>query len=125
MSAQPVDTTAPVQYMRVSVNGQELALQLFAYIPQVTTPLPATTAVALGNTLTLSPVVTDAVSYQWQKSADGTTWTSINGATSMSFTKASVTANDAGQYRLAYRQNNGAGGNGTTLFSTPTAVSIT
>jgi len=125
VSAQPVDTTAPVQYMRVSVNGQELALQLFAYIPQVTTPLPATTAVALGNTLALSPVVTDAVSYQWQKSADGTTWTSINGATSMSFTKASVTANDAGQYRLAYRQNNGAGGNGTTLFSTPTAVSIT
>lgn len=123
-AANPVDTSVQL-YLRVAVNGQELALAVSPYVPQYTTQSPASLSVAAGATLTISPVVTEAVSYQWQKSTDGTNWTSISGATSMTYTKASVTADDAGQYRLAARQNNGTGGNGPNIFSAVTTVTVT
>lgn len=124
-TAAPVDTTYPI-YKRVAMGGVEVAMTVYPYIPQWTTKAPSTVSVAAGGTLTLAPVVTEAVSYQWQKSTDsGATWTSISGATSMTYTKASVTADDAGQYRLGARQTNGMGGNGTTVFGDVTTVTIT
>lgn len=124
-AAQPVDTSAPVLFMRVAVNGQELAMPVYAFVPQFTTAAPSALSVAAGGTLSISPVVTDAVSYQWQKSTDGgSTWTSINGATSMAYSKASVTAADAGQYRLVVRTNNGSGVNGTNVNGSATTVTI-
>lgn len=124
-AAAPVDTTYPI-YKRVAMGGVEVAMTVYPYIPQWTTKAPATLSVAAGGTLTIAPVVTEAVSYQWQKSTDsGATWTSINNATSLTYTKASVTADDAGQYRLGARQTNGMGGNGTTVFGDVTTVTIT
>lgn len=115
----------PVRFMRVNIAGQELAMPIYAWKPVMTTQNPATLSVATGGTLTLAPVVTEAVSYVWQKSTDGTTWTAISGATSSTYTKASVTSDDAGQYRLAYRSNNGVGGNGITMFGPVTTVTVT
>lgn len=42
---------------------------------------------------------TGALTYQWQKSISGT-WTNISGATSSTFTIASVATSDAGDYRV-------------------------
>lgn len=122
---EPVHPNA-VRYMRINVGGQELALELKAWKPIFTTSNPATLSVATGGTLTLTTVVTDAISQQWQKSTDsGTTWTSINGATAVVLTIAGVTAADAGQYRLAVRANNGSGGDGITTYGNVTIVTIT
>lgn len=125
-AAAPVDTTYPI-YKRVAMGGVEVAMTVYPYIPQWTTKAPATLSVAAGGTLTISPVVTEAVSYQWQKSTDGgTTWASIANAKSMTYTKTGVTADDAGTYRLAARQTNGMGGDGTTVFAADvTTVTIT
>lgn len=114
-----------VRFMRVSVGGQELAMPLFAWKPVFTTQPPATLSVAAGGTLTLAPVATDAQSQQWQKSTDGTNWTNVSGATGQTYTKTGVTVDDAGQYRLAVRSNNGSGGNGITSYSSVTTVTIT
>lgn len=117
----------PVSWMRVNVAGQELAFPLYAWKPVFTTQPAATVTVAAGGTLTLTAVVTDAVSYQWQKSTDsGTTWTNVSGATAATYTKASVTAaDDAGQYRLIARSNNGTGGTGINFYSNVSTVNVT
>lgn len=121
----PVEAT-PVLYMRMNINGQEMAVPVYAYVPRFTTSNPATLSVAAGSPLTLSPVVVDAVSQQWQKSTDsGSTWANISGATAQTLTIASAAAGDAGQYRLAVRSNNGSGGAGTTTFGPVTTVTIT
>lgn len=124
-AATPVEST-PVTYMRMDIRGQQLAVPVFAFVPQFTTQPASTVSVATGGTLTLTAVVTDAVSYQWQKSTDsGATWTSISGATTATYTKASVTSADAGQYRLVARANNGTGGNGTNYYSNVSTVTVT
>ncbi|QCW23892.1 putative EPS-depolymerase [Pantoea phage vB_PagS_AAS21] len=121
----PVDTTYPI-YTRIAMGGVEVAVVAYPYIPQWTTKAPATVSVAAGGALSIAPTVIEAVSYQWQKSTDGgSTWNAINGATSMTYTKAAVTADDAGMYRLGARQTNGMGGNGTTVFGETTTVTIT
>lgn len=129
VASQPVDSSTPVQFMRVSVNGQELAMPIYAFIPKYTTNTPTTLSVATGDTLTLTTVVTDAVAYQWQLSTDnGTTWTNISGATSQVYSKTSVTSSDSGRYRLSSRSNNGSGGAGATTgtsYSNVTTVTIT
>lgn len=122
-AANPVDTSAAV-YVRIAINGVEMAVQASPYVPQFTTQPPATMTVTAGSALNISPVVTEAVAYQWQKSADGTNWSNISGATNMAYTKAAATADDAGQYRLAARQANGMGGSGATLYSSATTVTV-
>lgn len=115
-----------IRWERLRINGQEMAVPIYAWKPAFTTSAPATVSVATGGTLTLTTVVTDAVSQQWQFSSDnGTTWTNISGATGVVYTKAGVVAGDAGQYRLAVRANNGAGGAGITTFGSVTTVTVT
>lgn len=114
-----------VRYMRMSVGGQELAIPVFAWKPVFTTSNPATLSVATGGTMTLTAVVTDAQSQQWQFSTDGTTWTNISGATTQTLTKTGIAAADAGQYRLAVRSNNGSGGQGITTYGSVTTVTVT
>lgn len=116
----------PVKWMRMNIAGQELAVPVYAWKPVQTTVNPSTLSVETGGTLTLTTAFTDAVSYQWQKSTDsGSTWTSLASMTGVVYTKASVTADDAGQYRIAYRSNNGDGGSGITLFGPATTVTVT
>ena len=126
VAATPVNTAAPKMFIRINTNGQEMAWPIYAFIPQFTTNIPTTQTVVAGGTLTLTVVVTDAVQYQWQKSVDsGTTWTNISGATSLTYTKANVTADDAGQYRLSVRENDGNGGNaGSNYYSNVCTVTI-
>lgn len=120
----PVEAT-PVLYMRMDINGQQLAVPIYAYVPQFTTQPASTLTVATGGTLTLTAVVTEAVSYQWQKSTDsGSTWTSISGATAATYSKTGVVAGDAGQYRLVARSNNGSGGNGVNYNSNVSTVTV-
>lgn len=125
----PVDTSAPILYARMNINGQEVAMPVYAFIPRFTTNSPATLSVATGGTLTITTVVVDAVSYQWQLSTDsGVTWNNISGATAVVYTKTGVVAGDAGQYRLVARCNNGSGGAGSTTGnanSNVTTVTVT
>lgn len=114
-----------VRWERMNINGQILAMPVYAWKPVFTTNNPATLTVAAGGTLTLAPVVTDAQSQRWQKSTDGgTTWTNISGATAQTYTKANVTADDAGQYRLQVSANNGSGSSGITTNGPVTTVTV-
>ena len=59
---------------------------------------PADTAVADGATLGLSVTASGtALTYQWQTSRDGSTWTDIDGATTATLTIASVSGVDTGR----------------------------
>lgn len=114
------------RWERISINGQEMAWPVFAWKPVFTTANPATASVVAGATLTLTTVVTDVASQQWQFSSDnGSNWTNISGATAQVLTKTSMAAEDAGQYRLAVRSPNGAGGSGTTTYGGVTTVTVT
>lgn len=125
LGSEPVHPNV-VRWMRMAVGGQELAVPVYAWKPVFTTNNPATLSVAVGGTLTLSPVVTDAISQQWQYSSDnGTTWSNITtSGTAQTYTKANVQTTDSGQYRLAVRANNGSGGNGITTFGPVTTVTV-
>lgn len=115
-----------IRWERLNINGQVMAVPIYAWKPAFTTSNPATATVATGGTLTLTTAVTDAVSQQWQFSSDnGTTWNNVAGATAVVLTKTSVAAGDAGQYRLAVRSNNGAGASGITSFGPVTTVTVT
>lgn len=115
-----------IRWERLSINGQEMAMPIYAWKPTFSTSNPATLTVATGGTLTLTTAVNDAVSQQWQQSTDnGSTWNNVaTNGTNMVYTKSGVTSADAGQYRLAVRSNNGAGGAGITTYGPVTTVTV-
>lgn len=69
-----------------------------------------------GDTWTGSPTYT----YQWQRSANGTTWTAISGATSASYTL--VSADAGNQVRL---QKTGANGTAPNAVAVSNAINVT
>ncbi len=91
--------------------------------PPVATTVPSFTGTAQrGNVLTASQgtwsAMGNAYTYQWQRSADGTTWTDITGATGLTYT--AQTADEAGFVRFTVSATNPDGA--TTSSSTPTSV---
>lgn len=121
---EPVYPTV-VRWKAKMINGQILAMPVYAFKPVFTTNPPATLSVATGGTLTITTAVNYAVSQQWQKSTDGgTTWTTMT-PTTVVLSIPNVTAADAGQYRLAVRSNNGSGNAGITSYGPVTTVTIT
>ncbi|QOI66388.1 hypothetical protein [Erwinia phage FBB1] len=111
-----------VQYQKLIFNGVIRAMPIFALRPVINTQ-PTAQSVAAGGTLTLSVVATYTKTsgswdtYQWYK--DGV---AISGATSATYTKASVTSDDAGQYKVQVR---GDAAVGNARDSNAVAVTIT
>ncbi len=88
-------------------NGTETAVTVVPDPSIASQPLGAT--VCNGGTHTMSVAAangTGGYTYQWQSSSDGTTWTSILGATSASYTTPPLTEN------IFYHVITGANGNG-------------
>ena len=78
---------------------------------------PANVTVDAGQPASFTVAATGGapLSYQWQK-LNGSTWTNISGATSPTFTIASTTTADAGQYRAVVSNSAGtATSNAATL----------
>lgn len=70
-----------------------------ATAPVITTQ-PADQSVVVGSTASFTVAATDAASYQWQVSSDGTTFTDVAGASSASYTTPATALADSGrQYR--------------------------
>lgn len=74
-------------------NYKQPVIAYYGIIPKFTTNLASTATVATGGTLTLTVAASDAYSWQWYKNG-----VAISGATSATYTKASVTSADAGNY---------------------------
>ena len=79
-----------------------------AYPPTVTTQ-PTGGSYDIGGTVTPLKVATSdsGATYQWQKSADGATWTNIDGATNPTYTP-SAGASGSTKYRCLITGSNGA-----------------
>lgn len=74
------------------------------------TASPKNLAVTEGETATFAIEATGGnLSYQWQESTDGTSWTDISGATSATYTiEAAATAMDGHRYRCTVSNNAGS-----------------
>ena len=86
------------------------------------TSICAPTAVTLGLT---GSSVASGLTYQWQSSTNGTTWTNINGATTPTYTTAPLTASTF--FRAVVSCTGGQSANSTpvqVLYSAPTYASL-
>ena len=91
---------APALFRRIAMaDGQTIAttaVRVHQAVP-LTTPHPAPTTVYTGATHTFHLGVatggSGTITYQWQTSANGTTWTNIGGATNAAYTTPALTAN--------------------------------
>ncbi|HOB32158.1 MAG TPA: hypothetical protein PKH32_04680, partial [Verrucomicrobiota bacterium] len=88
-------------------------------VQDTTPPGPEVRNAGLTYTLTASFSGNLPITYQWQKSADGTVWMDIPGATNDTYQIASLTAGDTGYYRLFASNSEG------TLASTPSQLTVT
>ena len=90
--------------------------------PLTITVQPANVAGSVGSSAAVSIVADGAapLTYQWQQSADGVSWSSVSGATAYSLTL-TLAASDNGSYlRCAVTD-----ANGRTVFSEPAHVTVT
>lgn len=110
-----LDMTGAAAAVRVKVNGVDYGLPVYG-IKSVITTQPTAQTVTAGGTLTLSVVATDAASYQWRKGG-----TVISGATSATYTKASVVSGDAGSYDVVVT---GYGPAGSSVTSNAVTVTV-
>ena len=95
------DFTKPFKTQLMVINGEELYVPTYAPQPIITTQPAASTAAAVGGSLSISVVATYAARYLWQKSTDnGTTWVDIANSNLATYTKANLVAGDAGLYRV-------------------------
>ena len=123
-SSVPVEQSRPYQWMRVNINGVEYAMPYYAFTPQIKTQPAATVSVAAGATLNLTVEANDAASYQWQKSTNGTSWSTISGANKATYTKDAVASGDAGQYRCVIKGQVAKADSSVTTNQVTTKTSI-
>lgn len=126
-----VDMTKPYGFIGINIgnnSNDEVAWPLYAKNPKITTQPPATLAATAGTSVSMSVVASDTQSYQWQKSADGTTWNSISGARSATYTLATPVVEDTAQYRVILRGKLADQDNAQTTnqrISSVTALTVT
>lgn len=94
--ATPALTSTTAYWVRVtnaagSIDSNTAAVTIGA-APPVITAQPGSTAIASGQTASLSVTATGATSYQWYVGATGTTTSPISGATLSTFTTPALTA---------------------------------
>jgi len=108
VNSADVYTDAFVQYHRFIVNGNVRVWPVYAMKPVITTQ-PTAQAVAVGGTLTLTVAANYTKTtgswdtYQWYKDN-----VAISGATAATYTKANVTTDDAGSYKVQVRGDTAA-----------------
>ncbi|WP_338100335.1 hypothetical protein, partial [Methanolapillus africanus] len=131
-------TAAGMTYFRVVIagtNGDELTsnsakLTVLSATDAISiTTQPADKNISIGQNATFSVVATNANGYQWQESADNTTFTDISGATSAGYTTADATAAGMTYYRVVIAGTNGdeltSNSAKLTVLSATDAISIT
>jgi len=98
LSVLPSITTDQLNGLRNSPNGLTSAGAVQVRPTSMTGP--ASMTVTPGSTATFSvtgyPGIGPSITYQWQRSTDGTSWSNIAGAQTTSLTLPSVTAADSG-----------------------------
>ena len=121
LNSSEVYTDAFVQYHRWILNGVVRVWPVYAMRPVITTQ-PTAQAVAVGGTLTLTVAANYTKTagswdtYQWYKDN-----VAISGATGATFTKANVTTDDAGSYKVQVRGDTAAA---NTKDSNAVAVTV-
>lgn len=91
----------------------------------ITTQPVASTTLCPGQTYNVSVVAAGAtLTYQWQK-LNGAVWSNISGATSTSFSIASVTATDAASYRVNVTGTCGTVTSGSAVLNVNVTTAIT
>ncbi|MBX7154753.1 MAG: immunoglobulin domain-containing protein [Bacteriodetes bacterium] len=91
----------------------------------ITTQPVASTTLCPGQTYNVSVVAAGAsLTYQWQK-LNGAVWSNISGATSTSFSIASVTATDAASYRVNVTGTCGTVTSGNAVLNVNVTTAIT
>lgn len=96
------------QYVRTKTVGTDNAIRLYVYwLPTLTATSPSAPSKGVGKTATFSSSISaqgnpsSGYIYKWQISTDGTNYSDISGATSLSYTTPVLTADDDGnKYRL-------------------------
>ena len=135
--------TTPIYTVAPTDEGSELRVQVTATNPDGTSAVPSAATITVPTSppvSTSAPTVNgtaqrgqslsgtrggwtgpgNAYTYQWQRSLDGSTWTSIAGATGLSY---AVAVADEGDYlRLSVAATNPDGT--VTAFSQPTAMVV-
>jgi hypothetical protein len=129
-SFTPASTTAGTTYYRVVINaaGGGCAAVTSSSATAIIRPAlaistqPTNINQCIGGTQQLSVAITGGsgtISYQWQSSPNGTTWTNVSGATLATYTPPSTTAGTT-QYRVIIS----ATGNGCTSVTSATATVV-
>ena len=125
LSTLPGITTDQLDSLRNSPNGLTSAGAVQVRPTSMTGP--ASVTVASGSNATFSvtgyPGIGPAITYQWQRSTDGTNWSNVAGTQTSTLTIPSVTASDSGlQVRVlaadAYG-NDGTSATATLTVSSP------
>ena len=97
--------------------------------PPTLTAQPSDAQVTAGGearfSVTATSTGTGAISYQWQRSADGNTWTTIAGATSAAYTLSAPTLADTGsQFRVVVTSNSGSASTSATSTAATLRVNV-
>ena len=118
-------TAGETYYVIISnwdAGANDFILNIYANVSCAGTPTvaaitgPSQSCLNASFTLTGSEVLESGISYQWQNSADGTTWNNIAGATSFTHTVAAGISSDT-YYRLNVTcVNGGVTSNSNQLF---------
>ncbi len=76
--------------------------------PPTVTTQPSSQSICAGNNVNFTSAASGgSPTVQWQSSADGTTWTNINGAVNAVLTFATITADNNKQYRAVWSNSGG------------------
>lgn len=98
-----LETLSTTQATNIVFEFTDGAPQSLSILPKATlSSVSVTGKMAKGQTLTANALTNDnisvadgSVTYQWQSSTDGTVWTDVSGATTMTY---SLTSDDVGKY---------------------------
>jgi predicted outer membrane repeat protein len=125
LSVLPSITTDQLNGLRNSPNGLASAGSVQVRPTSMTGPASVTVAPGSNATFTVTgyPGIGPTITYQWQRSTDGTSWSNIPGAQTATLTLSSVTTSDSGlQVRVlaadAYG-NDGTSATATLTVSSP------
>ncbi len=124
LSVLPSITTDQLNGLRNSPNGLTSAGAVQVRPTSMTGPASVTVSPGSNATFLVTgyPGIGPTITYQWQRSTDGTSWSNIPGAQTTSLTLSSVTTSDSGLQVRALAAD-AYGNNGTSAVATLTVSS--
>ena len=126
LSVLPSITTDQLNGLRNSPNGLTSAGAVQVRPMSITGPASATVAPGANATFSVTgyPGIGPTITYQWQRSTDGTSWTNVPGAQTTTLTLSSVTAADSG-LQVRVLAVDGYGNDDTSAVATLTVTNPT